>query len=200
MQIREAERHPLDRREKELVETKEPGRSKREDETGQHCTCRCDAGPSRQLERAEAAQHARQQGDEVHREDRVVRQSQDRRRQNPAANQVLGVGEGAVKRREDVGVEDGERLVDDRVRIPRQRPQKQIGIRADGEYVTGRVPDERIRQQDGERGVEHRDMPRAQRVARRHAGGVHPAGATLVLWLDTHCQRPDRSTNTSTYR
>jgi hypothetical protein len=137
VKIREAERHPLDGCEEDLVEAKEARGGKRKDQTGQHRARRFHACPPRQLEGAEAAQHARQQGDEVHREHRVVRQAQDGRRQHPAADQVLGVRERAVERREDVGVEDGQRLADERVRVPRQRPQKQIGVRADGKHVPG---------------------------------------------------------------
>src|SRR5437667_6161401 len=40
---------------------------------------------------------------------------------------------------EDVRVEDGPRMMGERIRVPRKRPQKQVGVGAHRKHVFGRV-------------------------------------------------------------
>ena len=73
---------------------------------------------AREQVRAEPAQHDRQQRHEIEREHRVAGEPEHGRRDERAADEVLGVREGIRLRMVDVGVEDCQRLVEEGVGVP----------------------------------------------------------------------------------
>jgi hypothetical protein len=129
----ERERDPLHGRHVQLAEAEEAGWGKREDQTADEGAGQGDVQTSSQHERAGAAQHAGNERRKVHRQHQVARQPDDWRRQERAANQVLRIGERAGKRVVDVRVEDSERLVEKRMRVPGKRPDIQVRVRHVGD-------------------------------------------------------------------
>jgi hypothetical protein len=164
VQRRQGERHPLDRTQVQLAGPEEARRREREDDPGEKGAGRPDAHPPCQNERAEAAERAGQQGHDVQPEHRVAGEPLDRREHQRAADQVLGVSQGVAKGMVDVRVEYREGLADEGVRVPRQRPDEQVSVRAHGERRGGGADAERPGQQQRQRGVDQRGVPGTHHV------------------------------------
>ena len=161
VQRSQRERNPLDRREMELAEAEKTRRREREDEPRQHGGGRAQADAAAEHVRAEPAQHARQQRDDVHGEHRVAGEPQHRRGEERAADEIFRVRQRVAMGIKDVRVEDRQRLVHERVGVPCERPHEEMSVRIVGGQRPMRGHRQRVREQQGQDGVEGSGPPLA---------------------------------------
>ena len=72
---------------------------------------------------------------------------------------VLRIGQRVLERKEDVRVEDRERMMQERVHVPAERPDVEVGVRPDREHACRRMQAVRIRHDERERGVQQEKTP-----------------------------------------
>jgi hypothetical protein len=176
---RQAERDPLDGREVQLGQAREARRRESEDDARRERPGAGDPELAREEERARAREHARQQDHHVEREHRVAARDQERGAHDRAADDVLRVGERARFRVEDVGVEDPQRLVQERVDVPGQRPKEEPRVRRERHGARRRLEAERERQHRRQQ-HEHADDGREPR----------PAAPAAVVFAHARGSRP----------
>ena len=152
----ETEGDPLDRREVELRQAREARRREGEDHAGDEGAGGRDPELAREQERPGSRQDAGQQDHDVQGEHRVVGRQQERRAEHGAPEEMLGVRERPRLGVEDVRVEEPQRLVQQRVDVPGQRPQEEPGVGRERQRARARIQAERERQ-DGRQGNEHED-------------------------------------------
>ena len=169
VQRREAERHPLNRREMQLVEPQKPRRREAVDETADDGRSHAKANLAREHACTQGAQHGGEQRHEVHRQNQIAGRPDDWRGDERAADQVLRVRERARHRVVDVRVEDVDRLVREGMDVPGERPHEQIRVRTRRHDAIGGPYAQRIREQHREDDEEqrHRARPAALRGGER---------------------------------
>ncbi len=175
VQRREGERNPLHRADVNLDRPHEPRRRKRENHTAQRRGR--DAQPEAAAEhvRAKAAQRTRQQRGDIHRQDQIAGEPHDRCSHQGAADQVFRIGECLPLGIHDVGIEDRERMMCERVDVPPENPQHLFIVRAVGDDVAVRTHREGIREDQRQRDVERRGGPEFA-----NSGGERLSGRTSV--------------------
>jgi len=156
--MREGDRegYPLDVREVELIQPEEARRRETVNHRRERRTGHADADGACEHVRAERAQRCGDERRDVHGEHRVAGQPQHRRREQRAADQVLRIGKRMVQRIENVGLEDRERPMDQRVDIPRERPDVQVRVGSQRHDMVARVNRQRVSVDDGERDAAER--------------------------------------------
>ena len=130
VQRRQSEGDPLHVREVDLLDAKEPRGGALEDDSADHRGGDTEAHTTSQHVRPDAAEHARQQGRDVRREQQVAGQPDDRGGEKRNADQVLAVGERQVLWMVDIGFEDRPRPMEKCVRVPAQDVPSDLAVRA----------------------------------------------------------------------